>query len=120
MLDRMAQRVIGGEITLAQAADILVEQLHRSPKGIRLFLGRTVSRLSGNGRRGKRRRRGAAALESLAVDARDVADELKELKKKRHALDVKIAETEQRLTALKVKLLHLIGVEEEDQAGTEE
>lgn len=123
ILDAMAKRVISGELTPGQAVDALVGQLHRSPKGIRLFLGRTISRLNGSGGRSRRRgrRRGSAALEGLAVDARDVADELKELKKKRHAIDVKIAETEQRLAVLKGKLLHLIGVEEEDQAaGSEE
>jgi hypothetical protein len=117
-IEEAARLVAEGRKNFSEAVDELTRVLDRSPRGVKLFLGRTVRRLNGTAAPRTRgaggvRRRGRRNLEWLVNTARQKAGELEALKAQEERLGRRIETLEAELKELQGELLKAIGLSPE-------
>jgi|GEM_PF-2809912 len=111
----VAQRVAAGAKSFAQAAGELAGELNRSERGVRLMLGRAVSRMNGNPPRSRRSRRSAASVktpEAMLRALKNLARERSGLLRERDRVVGRLDAVDKDISTLRARLMSAVGLED--------
>lgn len=119
----VAQKVAAGAKSFAQGAGELAKDLNRSERGVRLMLGRAVSRLTnGSAQRIHRNRRSTTSVktpEAMLRALKALARERSGLVRERNRVAARLDAVESDIATLRGRLMASVGLEDMARRSTE-